>query len=90
MRSVGGRRDDEGMDERERGRVEFEGRRWASHGRREAAIRDTFDESVTTYCQRLDELIMRDDALREMPVEVGRLRRLREARQAARRGRPTA
>lgn len=67
--------------------LEFERTWWKYAGAKEAAIRELFDESTTRYYQRLSVLLERPDALAHDPMTVRRLRRLREARAQARRGR---
>jgi hypothetical protein len=65
----------------------FERRWWRHAGAKERAVRDEFGISPTRYYQALNALLDRPEALRHDPVLVQRLRRLREARQAARSGR---
>lgn len=52
---------------------------------REARALEQLGLSPTRFWLLVDGLLDRGDALAEMPREVGRLRRLREARAAARR-----
>ncbi len=60
--------------------LEFEGNWWRYAGAKEAAIKEEFNLSATTYYQALNNLIDRDDALAFSPILVKRLRRLRERR----------
>jgi len=64
--------------------LDFEGSWWRYAGAKEAAIKDLFELSAPRYYQLLNDLIDRDDALAASPMLVKRLRRLREARMAAR------
>jgi len=70
---------------RERAVLEFERRRWKNAGEKEQAIREQFDTSPTNYFQILNALLDDPAALAHNPTLVARLRRLREARQQARR-----
>ena len=70
---------------RERAVLEFERRRWRNAGEKEQAIREQFDTSPTNYFQILNALLDDPAALAHNPTLVARLRRLREARQQARR-----
>jgi hypothetical protein len=74
------------MTERDLEMLRFEGQWWHYAGAKEQAIRETFDMSATRYYQLLNALINRPEALVAEPMIVKRLRRLRTARQAARRG----
>ena len=64
--------------------LEFERNWWRYAGAKETAIKDLFDLTAPRYYQLLNDLIDRDDALEASPMLVKRLRRLREARMAAR------
>jgi len=64
--------------------LEFERNWWRFAGAKETAIKDFFDMTAPRYYQLLNDLIDRDDALEASPMLVKRLRRLREARMAAR------
>ncbi len=64
--------------------LEFERNWWRFAGAKETAIKDLFDMTAPRYYQLLNHLIDRDDALEASPMLVKRLRRLREARMAAR------
>lgn len=64
--------------------LEFERQWWRFAGSKEAAIAAEFSLSAPEYFQLLNDLIDRDDALAAAPLLVKRLRRLREARIAAR------
>jgi hypothetical protein len=70
---------------RERAVLDFERRRWKHAGAKEQAIRDSFDLSATRYYQILNALLDDPAALAYAPALVGRLRRIREAKQQARR-----
>lgn len=64
--------------------LDFESRRWKYAGAKEALIREVFTESATRYYQRLAVLIDTPAAEAYAPQLVHRLRRLRDARLAAR------
>jgi hypothetical protein len=64
--------------------LEFERSWWRFAGAKESAIKDLFDLSAPRYYQILNDLIDRPDALEASPMLVKRLRRLRQARTAAR------
>ncbi len=64
--------------------LDFERNWWRFAGAKETAIKDLFDLTAPRYYQLLNDLIDRDDALEASPMLVKRLRRLREARMAAR------
>ena len=64
--------------------LEFERNWWRFAGAKETAIKDLFDMTAPRYYQLLNDLIDRDDALEASTMLVKRLRRLREARMAAR------
>ncbi len=64
--------------------LEFERNWWRFAGAKETAIKDLFDMTAPRHYQLLNDLIDRDDALEASPMLVKRLRRLREARMAAR------
>ena len=64
--------------------LEFERNWWRFAGAKETAIKDLFDMTAPRYYQLLNDLIDRDDDLEASPMLVKRLRRLREARMAAR------
>ena len=64
--------------------LEFERNWWRFAGAKESAIKDLFDLTAPRYYQLLNDLIDREDALEASPMVVKRLRRLREARMAAR------
>ncbi|HET9168538.1 MAG TPA: DUF3263 domain-containing protein [Actinospica sp.] len=70
---------------RERAVLDFEGRRFKNAGLKEQAVRDEFEISPTQYFQILNALLDDPEALAYSPALVARLRRLREARQRARR-----
>lgn len=64
--------------------LDFERQWWRHAGSKDGAIQSEFKISARQYFQLLNDLIDRDDALAASPLLVKRLRRLREARVAAR------
>lgn len=70
---------------REQAVLAFEERRFKNAGRKDQAIREEFEISPTQYFQILNALLDDPAALAHNPALVARLRRLREARQRARR-----
>jgi hypothetical protein len=64
--------------------LDFERNWWRYAGAKESAIKELFDLSPPRYYQLLNDLIDREDALLASPMLVKRLRRLRQARMAAR------
>lgn len=76
------------LDDTQKAVLDFAGRTYRYPGARETDIRDTFDCSPIRYEQILNALIDTEDALAYAPQTVKRLRRLREARAAARNPRP--
>ena len=64
--------------------LEFERSWWRFAGAKESAIKELFDLSAPRYYQILNDLIDRQEALEASPMLVKRLRRLRDARTAAR------
>lgn len=64
--------------------LDFERNWWRYAGAKESAIKELFDLSAPRYYQLLNDLIDREDALLASPMLVKRLRRLRQARMAAR------
>lgn len=56
----------------------------AANARKEIQIRELFTESAAVYYQRLNRLLDNPDALAYAPLLVHRLRRVRDARRAAR------
>lgn len=59
--------------------------RWYRHpGAQEQAMRDELGIGATTYWRRLNDLLDRPEAAAYAPTTVGRLRRLRAERAAAR------
>ncbi|WP_433530124.1 DUF3263 domain-containing protein [Micromonospora sp. CA-263727] len=75
----------DGLGEREREILAFEGQWWRHAGAKEQAIRDRFGLSATRYYQLLNALLDNPAALAADPVLVGRLIRLRAARTRDRR-----
>ncbi|WP_103508160.1 DUF3263 domain-containing protein [Streptomyces sp. SM13] len=76
-----------GADElsvRERALLALERRSWAGPGAKERAIREELGMSPVRYFQLLNALIEDERALREDPVTVNRLRRVRDARRGRR------
>lgn len=72
------------LTEQEQAMLGFEKLRWNYLGAREQAIHDLFGMSATLYHQALNVLLDRPAALVAEPQVVARLRRLRDARRAAR------
>src|SRR3954451_4925102 len=72
---------------REREMLAFERQWWRYAGAKEAAIRERFGMSATRYYQVLNALVDRPEALAVDPLLVGRLRRMRAARQRQHTGR---
>lgn len=72
------------LSEREIAVLELEGRQWRTAGAKERAIREELGLSSTRYYQLLNGLLDREEALAHDPVLVNRLRRVREAKRAAR------
>ena len=64
--------------------LDFERSWWQYAGAKESAIKELFDLTPPRYYQLLNDLIDREDALLASPMLVKRLRRLRQARMAAR------
>jgi hypothetical protein len=64
--------------------LDFERQWWRYAGAKESAIKELFDMAPPAYYQLLNNLIDSEDALAASPMLVKRLRRLREARTAAR------
>lgn len=70
--------------------LDFERQAWTHPGAKETAIVQTFPHlavgvsAVVRYYARLDALLDRPEALAYSPLLVNRLRRLRDARVAAR------
>ena len=73
-----------GLTELENKMLDFERQWWRYAGAKESAIKELFDLSAPRYYQILNDLIDRQDALEASPMLVKRLRRLRDARTAAR------
>jgi len=64
--------------------LDFERQWWKYAGAKDAAIKELFNISAQQYYELLNNLIDRPDALAASPLLIKRLRRLREARIAAR------
>ena len=64
--------------------LDFERQWWRYAGAKESGIKELFNVSAREYYELLNNLIDREDALVAAPLLVKRLRRLREARIAAR------
>ncbi|WP_103532030.1 DUF3263 domain-containing protein [Streptomyces sp. SM11] len=76
-----------GADElsvRDRALLALERRSWAGPGAKERAIREGLGISPVRYYQLLNALIEDERALREDPVTVNRLRRVRDAKRGRR------
>jgi DNA-binding MarR family transcriptional regulator len=85
-----GRLDRMGLSEQELAILEFEGSWWTVPGPKEAAIRDRFRMSPSSYRKVLARLIESDEAVSADPLLIRRLRRDRDRRRRARfEGRPT-
>ena len=75
------------LDARDRAILDFE-REWSQHvGAKEEAIRAELQLTPSRYYQLLGRVIDTGEALAYDPMLVGRLRRMRDAREAARRAR---
>ncbi len=70
-----------GLTRRDLEILAFERQWWRYAGAKEQAIRDLFGISATHYYQVLNALLDSAAALAVDPITVGRLRRLRAARQ---------
>ena len=64
--------------------LDFERQWWRYAGAKDAGIKEQFNISSREYYELLNNLIDREDALVASPLLIKRLRRLREARIAAR------
>ncbi|MFF6908323.1 DUF3263 domain-containing protein [Streptomyces sp. NPDC012389] len=73
-----------GLSDRDRALLALERRSWAGPGAKERAIREELGISPVRYFQLLNALIEDERALREDPVTVNRLRRLRAERRERR------
>ncbi len=72
------------LSDRDRALLDFESR-WRVHGgAKEEAIRSELEMAPARYYQLLGRLIDSGDALAADPLLIGRLRRMRDARDAAR------
>lgn len=77
--------DSETLTPEQRGVLDFEHRgTWRWQGAKESAIRETFRIGLTRYEQILNAAIDKHEAVALYPSMVLRLRRLRDARKAAR------
>ncbi|MFG3407638.1 DUF3263 domain-containing protein [Streptomyces sp. NPDC048142] len=72
------------LSARDRALLALERRPWAGPGAKERAIREELGISPVRYYQLLNALIEDERALREDPVTVNRLRRLRDAKRGRR------
>ncbi|GAA1980880.1 DUF3263 domain-containing protein [Kitasatospora viridis] len=72
------------LTERERAVLALEARGWRTQGAKEQAVREELGISATRYYQLLNALLDREEALKQDPVLVNRLRRIRAARRAER------
>ncbi|MEU0098969.1 DUF3263 domain-containing protein [Streptomyces sp. NPDC006267] len=75
---------DAGLSARDRALLAMERRSWAGPGAKERAVREELGISPVRYYQLLNALIEDERALREDPVTVNRLRRVREAKRGRR------
>jgi Protein of unknown function (DUF3263) len=73
-----------GLSERDQAILEFEGSWWTITGSKEAASRDRFGISVSSYRRILASLMDSEDAENTDPRLVRRLRRDRDLRRRAR------
>jgi hypothetical protein len=73
-----------GLSELELKLLDFERNWWRHAGSKESAIKELFNLTPPAYYQMLNNLIDRNDALLAEPILVKRLRRIRDARTAAR------
>ncbi|MFM8383836.1 MAG: DUF3263 domain-containing protein, partial [Actinomycetota bacterium] len=64
--------------------LDFERQWWRYAGAKETGIQEQFNLCAREYYELLNNLIDREDALAASPLLIKRLRRLREARIAAR------
>jgi len=76
--------DTDALGDRDRSMLDFERTTWRHPGAKEQAIRDAFGVSAARYYQHLGTLIDTRAALAYDPLLVGRLRRRRDERLAAR------
>ncbi|MFJ9111636.1 DUF3263 domain-containing protein [Streptomyces sp. NPDC102283] len=74
----------DGLSARDRALLALERRSWAGPGAKERAIREELGISPVRYYQLLNALIDDGRALREDPVTVNRLRRVRDAKRGRR------
>lgn len=72
------------LTDRDREILDFEREWWKHVGAKERQIRERFGVSATRYYQILNELIAAPAAMREDPMLVRRLQRMRAARQKQR------
>lgn len=72
------------LTDTEKAMLDFERGWWRYAGAKEAAIRDTFGIPSTVYYARLNAALSHPAAIAHDPMNVKRLRRLRDARRGAR------
>lgn len=72
------------LSDAEREMLAIEAKWWQYAGLKEQHVRDTLDMSMTTFYQRVNQLIDTERALAYDPFTVKRLRKLREERQRSR------
>lgn len=84
VQGVAAERDDGELSVTEREIPTFEDQRSRYAGAKNAAVRERFGWRMATYQLRLNALLDRPEAAAYAPVLVGRLRRLRSKRRAAR------
>jgi hypothetical protein len=75
---------DSGLTGREREILAFEAKWWRYAGAKESAIRDTFGLSPTRYYQLLNQLLEKQEAMRDNPMLIKRLHRARISRRRVR------
>jgi hypothetical protein len=75
------------LTEKERALLQFEADHSRNTGAKADLIAHTFGMTRISYYQTINALLDRAEALEAMPVEVGRMRRLRDRRVALRKRR---
>ncbi|MEI7030853.1 DUF3263 domain-containing protein [Streptomyces pratensis] len=73
-----------GLSARDRALLALERRSWSGPGAKERAVREELGISPVRYYQLLNALIEDERALREDPVTVNRLRRVRDTKRGRR------
>jgi hypothetical protein len=70
------------LSERDRAVLDFEGSWWLYPGPKDRAVREYLGISATRYYQVVRRLIDDEEALREAPLTIRRLRKMRHQRLA--------